>query len=116
MVSVQFVKVVNKKPEEFTRKYCHKEMHKKDYRVAHSVKVREEFAHALAKRDAESWDEAECILRRQGLVGTFIVQINRGGPGRPPKWEFLSRPRPSGITQVGRIRIESREEEYDDYW
>jgi len=106
MVSIQFIKVVSKRPEEYTRKYCHENMHKKDYRIVHSVKVREEFAHALARKDTGAWYEAECILRRQGMVGTFILQINRGGPGRPPKWKFLSRPRPSGIMQVGRIRIE----------
>ncbi len=111
MVSIQFIKVVGKKPEEFTGKYCHENMHKKDYRIAHSVKVSEEFAHALQARDDEAWQRAENVLRRHGMEGTFIVQINRGGPGRPPAFRLKADKRPSGIKQLGRIKIQPQKEE-----
>jgi hypothetical protein len=116
-VCLQIIVPVEKEPKHYQGPYCHPDMHPKNYKIADSVRISNELAAQLESRDMSAHAEIEGLIRERGLSGDFILQINRGGPGRRGTQAMLMGDAhyslKSRITRLGRIRV-SREKEEDD--
>lgn len=110
--------VFKKKPADYQGPYCHPDMHPKNYGVADKLHVTFDFLGQLMNGNPQALGELEDRLRSRGLSGTFIIQYNRGGPGRPPTWgddekssAWYARAKKSGAREIARITVGSGDED-----
>jgi len=116
-VCLQIVQARRKPPENYRRRYCHKDMHEKNYHIVASLRVKRELAVALECGETWAVNEIAKMARDEGIEGVFTVRKNPGGPGRPGRWEssadYCTKKQAHCPKKIGTFRAAGDDEEGD---
>jgi len=101
--------IVDKKPEDYHKKYCHPHMADKNYPIAFTTTVNPTILKEIKEGNQDQLEKIKDELRRMGMKGDFVVQEALGGPGQRGKYEtkeeWLSKRR-SGMPQIAQLKVD----------
>jgi hypothetical protein len=108
-ITLLICQVQSKKPEDYEKKYCHRQMHGKNYAIRDTMVVDKATCERLENGDLGEIGKLKEKVKDEGIEGEIIIQRALGGLGKRGKWESKGSwhgKRKAGMPEIARFVVD----------